>query len=189
MITPWGYSVEGDSIEPIITVEQFRDLYADFASEDEAIEAVLASTSAAIRDWCGWHVGPVLECRYVGEGEGRILVLPAMGVQEVTSLRVRDVETPFEWRPSGLVRIAGWFPDAWRSVECEYTAGFGSESIGQVVAQIAANALAASPGVADERAGNVSITYNKTGDGITGGVSLLSRDRDMLAPYRLARAW
>ena len=88
-----------------------------------------------------------------------------------------------------MVRLkSSAFPDEWRSVVCVYTAGFDAGSIGQVVAQIASNALAAAPGVANERAGNVSITYNQTGSGITGGVSLLPRDYAILAPYRLVRA-
>ena len=59
----------------------------------------------------------------------------------------------------------------------------------QVVAQIASNALAGAAGVSSETAGGVSISYNRTADGVSGGVSLLPRDKEMLQAYRLVRAW
>lgn len=186
--TPWGYSVE--TLPPMLHIEQFRAIYPDFSADDEAVEGALDATSCAIRDYCGWHVSPQLECTFTGEGDGRMLILPAMGVTSVDSLSVNGESVECEWKSCGLVRLKrGYFPDSWRSVVCEYTAGFDAVSVSQVVAQIAANAIAAAPGVANERAGNVSITYNQTGQGITGGVSLLPRDYALLAPYKLARAW
>ena len=188
--TPWGYSVDGETLASIITVEQFKALCPGLSSTDGEIQAALDVVSSAIRDWCGWHVAPNLQCDYIGEGEGRLLVLPGMGVTAVDSLTINGVAlTCYEWTAAGMVRLkCDVFPDVWRSVECVYNAGFDAGAIGQVVAQIASNALAAAPGVASERAGNVSINYNQTGAGITGGVSLLPRDYALLAPYKLARA-
>lgn len=187
MQTAWGYEV--DALDPIIDVSTFDYFCPGLSSDESQKEAVLEAVSAAIRDWCGWHVSPNLECSYVGEGEGRLLVLPGMGVTSVESLIVDGATvTDYEWTAAGMVRLKGCiFPDIWRSVECVYNAGFDAGAIGQVVAQIASNALVAAPGVANERAGNVSITYNQTGAGITGGVSLLPRDYAILAPYKLAR--
>lgn len=196
--TPWGYSVDADTLDPIITAEQFAVITGGmFSASPERVAAVLSGVSAAIRDYCGWHVAPSLTCVFRGNGEGRLLMLPAMGVSDVASVSIMDSDSTgellpanqYEWTAAGMVRLRfGRFPDAWRGVLCEYTAGFDSASLGVVVAQIAGNALAASPGVADERAGNVSISYNRTGEGITGGVSLLPRDVELLAPYKLTRA-
>jgi len=189
--TPWGYTVDGQSIPSVITVAQFKALCPGMSSTDTEIQAVLDAVSAAVRDWCCWHVSPSLSCTFTGEGDGRLLMLPAMGVTSVTSLSIGgEACTGFEWSANGMVRLVdGRFPDSWRSVVCAYSAGFSAASVGQVVAQIAANSLAAAPGVSSERAGNVSITYNQTGAGITGGVSLLPRDYAALSPYKLARAW
>lgn len=192
-MTDWGYSVEGESLPLLISVSDFRVLVPGLSATDAQLSAVLAGVSAAVRNHCGWHVAPALACTYVGNGEGRLLMLPAMGVSSVTSLEVCGGEVDsarYEWTAAGMVRLLGdVFPDAWRSVECKYTAGFTSTAIGQVVAQIASNALVAAPGVREEHAGQVGITYNQTGSGISGGVSLLARDVEMLAPYKLARAW
>ena len=145
--TPWGYTVE--TLESLISVEDFKLLCPGLSSTDEQIQAVLYAASAAIRDYCGWHVAPSLECTYTGDGEGRLLVLPAMGVTDVSSLEVDSAAvTDYEWTAAGMVRLKSRvFPDAWRSVECVYTAGFSADAIGQVVAQIASNALVAAPSV------------------------------------------
>ncbi len=58
-----------------------------------------------------------------------------------------------------------------------------------VVAQIAANALAAPAGVRAEQAGDVSVTYNTTASGVSGGVRLLDSDLAMLAPYAIDGLW
>jgi hypothetical protein len=185
--TDWGYSV--DELQPILSVDDFRLLCPGLSSTDEQLAAVLEAVGASIRNYCGWHVSPVLECTYIGEGDGDMLFLPAMGVKDVKSLSVDGATVDdIEWKHTGIVRHHR-FPDKFRSVTFVYDAGFSSESIGQVVAQIASNAVVAAPGVANERAGDVSITYNQTGTGITGGVSLLPRDYELLAPYKLARAW
>lgn len=187
--TDWGYSV--DSLSPIITVEEYKALVPGLSSTDEQLSLALNAISAAIRNHCGWHVAPLLECEYMGNGEGRMLVLPSMGVASVDSLEVLgESMDDFEWVPSGIVRLKrGSFPDEWRSVKCAYSAGFSTDAVAQVVMQIASNALTASPGVVSERVGDVSVTYNQTGVGVTGGISLLPRDIELLAPYKLARAW
>ena len=191
--TDWGYFVEAASVPALMSTADFRALVPNMSATDAQLEAVLGGVSAAIRNYCGWHVAPALPCRYVGHGEGRLLMLPAMGVTEVGSLSIGGAAvdaTCYEWTAAGMVRLNGdAFPDAWRSVECGYTAGFSAEAIGQVVAQVASNALVAAPGVREEHAGQVGITYNQTGSGISGGVSLLARDMELLAPYKLARAW
>ena len=40
-----------------------------------------------------------------------------------------------------------------------------------------------------EQAGDVSVTYNTTASGVSGGVRLLDSDLAMLAPYVIDGAW
>ena len=191
MLTPWNYEVSR-TLPPIITAEEFDKITGGVMSATtEQKTAILDSVSQAIRNHCGWHVTPPAKCTFTGEGEGRLLVLPAMAVSDVSSVEIMGVAADFEWRSNGLVRLKkGTFPDAWRSVKCVYTAGNETGgSLAAIVAQIASNALAAAPGIAEEHAGGVGATYNKTGDGITGGVSLLARDKELLSPYVLSGMW
>lgn len=187
--TDYGYSVDG-GLPSLISAYDFASLCPGLSSTYEQMQAVLDAVSDAVRGYCGWHVSPSLRCSYTGHGIGELLMLPGMNVTNVESLEVSgDAVSDYEWTGAGMVRLNhGIFPDAWRSVECTYTAGYSSAVIAHIVAQIASNALVAAPGVSSERAGNVSITYNQTGAGITGGISLLDRDRELLARYRLAEA-
>jgi len=182
-----------DTLSPIISVAEFRVLCPGLSATDEQITQVLESVSASIRAYCGWHVSPSIECTYTGNGEpyGVLMMLPAMAVSDVDSLTIEGASVDaFEWHDDGMVRLTeGVFPDSWRSVVCVYTAGYDSSELAHIVAQIASNAIVAAPGVAGERVGDVSVTYNQTGAGITGGVSLLARDKEQLAPYKLVRAW
>lgn len=187
--TDYGYSVEG-ILPSLISAEDFMLLCPGMSATYDQMQAVLDAVSSAVRDYCGWHVSPSMKCDYIGHGIGDLLMLPGMNVTDVESLSISGEQTAqFEWTGAGMVRLtSGRFPDSWRSAECVYTAGYSSAVIAHIVAQIASNALVAAPGVSSERAGNVSITYNQTGAGITGGISLLDRDRELLARYRLAEA-
>ena len=189
MLTNWGYSV--DELPPIVSAPEFMALNPGLSSTTGQIMAVLDAVSASVRDWCGWHVAPNLGCDFIGNGEGQLLMLPCMGVSDVETVTVyTEPITYYEWNGAGMIRLtSGKFPRGWRNVSVRYKAGFTTEAIGAVVSQIAANMLVASPGVAEEHVGSAGITYNRTGDGITGGISLLERDRELLAPYKLARAW
>ena len=204
VITDYGYKVTGDAagveisaLPPIITAAQFAQLVPGLASTTERVEAVIAATSATVRAWCGWHISPVLTCEWIGEADGTVLMLPSMGIRQITALSFNTSGTfetvnasNYESKPSGMLRLKhGYFPAGWCSTKCTYKAGYEAVDVQQVVAQIAANALVAAPGVAEEHAGSVGITYNKTGDGVTGGVRLLESDYAALAPYRLNRAW
>lgn len=188
--TRWGYTVPCE-LPPLLTANQLLVIAPNLSSSTESITAVLEGVSSAVRDYCGWHIAPNLECDFIGNGEGRLLMLPAMGVTSVESLAINGKPAPvYQWTAAGMIRLnCASFPREWRSVECRYHAGFDSAAVQQAVAQIALNTLTAAPGVREEHAGQVGITYNATGSGISGGVTLLERDRSILAPYKLARAW
>ena len=192
--TPWGYSVDADPMPPLIDTMQYAQL-SGAALTDESIpriEATLAAVSAAIRAWCGWHVAPVLECHADVTGDGRILSLPTLALESVDGITVDGSEVDLagvQTLSSGLVRLrCGHWPSDWGGVSVDFTSGFELDQVpdlGAVVAQVASNAMAGAPGVQSERAGEVSITYNATGYGVAGGVTLLDRDKAILAPYRL----
>jgi hypothetical protein len=62
---------------------------------------------AAVRSWCGWHVGPsVTETIRVESGGGRVLLLPSLHVTDVTAIRDESGNevTGYKWRDNGIVR-------------------------------------------------------------------------------------
>lgn len=57
--------------------------------------------------------------------------------------------------------------------------------LAQIAAQVALNNLMAAPGVRNESVGQVSLSYNQLTEGVSGGVQLLDRDKDLLRQYRI----
>jgi hypothetical protein len=193
--TPWGYSVESsnDDIPPILTTADFATLTGNrFSSSAERVQLAIDGVTAAARNWCGWHIAPSLACGWIGDGAWDQVVLPCMAVSSVASVTVAGQvvdASMYEWRSSGLVRFPRLvLPDVWRSVDIAFTAGYGQASdIANVICQIVANDLVAAPGISSEQAGQVRATYNQTASGVAGGITLLERDKELLAPYRLPR--
>ena len=196
ILTAWGYRIETEDgrLPPLIAPAALADATGGrFGEDTPGVAAVLDQVSAAIRDACGWHVSPVLTCVERTQGPGRVIALRTLmmhGVESVTELGAELEPGQFEWQPRGLVRRACWreWPGTWGSVEVRYDSGIPPEaapSLAAVAAQVASNALAAPAGVRQEQAGNVSISYNQTASGVSGGVRLLDSDLAMLRVYSI----
>lgn len=187
--TPWGYDVDAEALPPILSVEQFHTLTDNrLCSSDEAVDARLRAASSAVRDYCGWHVSPVLGCVARLDGGSRVMWLPCMGVRAVSGVTVCGCdEDCFEFSPHGELRL-GYVPrDRLQSVEVRFEAGYDAAvtaSLAQAVAQLAENALVAAPGVREEHAGGVGLSYNAT-DGVSGGVRMHESDLVLLEKYRI----
>lgn len=190
--TPWGYAVDA-AMEPILSPADFEQMTGGrWSADDPAVVQALAAASQAVRAYCGWHVCPSMACTVETQGPGRCIELPTMALVEVTEVtesgEVVEADA-YMWRGNGLLaRKWGCWPAEWRSVTVDFVSGFAASAVpdlAAVVVQLASNAIAAAPGVQREQAGNVSISYNATANGVSGGISLLGRDRALLAPYRL----
>lgn len=184
--TPWGYDVVG-TLGNLMTAQEFATITGGtMSSSTDQINATLAAVSAAVRAYCGWHIAPNVECIWQGDADGKLIQLPAMGVSTVHSVTVGGENADYTWRKSGLIRLNKPAPDDWgQLVHADYDAGFDTSVLASVVSQLAVNALVAAPGVMREQAGQVSITYNQTANGVTGGIRLLSSDKLLLDPYKL----
>lgn len=195
-LTPWGY-MTAEVVPPLMTPEQVSDATGGAVSADDPrVEPIVASVSAAVRNYCGWHVSSSIECQYIAEPIHGLVVLPASVVSEVSEVLTGITTygdslggTPVDmskvvWLPDGRVYMPC---DSGRLVAVTYTAGIADKmsSLYAVVSQITSNALVATAGVSREQAGQVSITYNATASGVSGGVTLMERDRMLLEPYRL----
>lgn len=196
-MTPWGYAVDAPadgSFECPITAQEFQAMTGGrFADEDQASSA-LAAAFSAIRDACGWHVCPQVPCEEYAQGPARALRLKTLLAQGVEVRECgRDLEEgEFEYSFRGIVRRACFraWPAGLDSVRLRYISGFEPETCSGFVAcavQVASNMLAAPAGVQSESAGNVSISYNQTASGVSGGIRLLESDIAMLRPYMLER--
>ena len=192
MLTPWGYSIDAQSVPEIIDVTTFNQITGNRYAGDERVESAISAATASIRAWCGWHVAPVLTCECVMDGERGDIWLPCVGLRSVESVEFDGVgQTVSGFNRFGRVRTANPQPTGLGNVSVSYTAGFdvaAAPDLADVIAQrvVAAVALG-SYGIASESAGGVSISYSGTALSDAGGVFLTDSVKAALMPYKLVK--
>lgn len=191
MRTAWGYDVEND-IAPMISVEEFNELTGNTYYANERAESAIKAASQAIRNYCGWHICPSMECTAYPAGGGIIMKLPAAYVSSITKITENGEEltakTDYEWRRDGLLKRSRHhrWSDSWDSIEVKYTAGYDTDAVpdlAEAVCAIVAGVLAVSAGITSESADGVSISYSANAASIAAG--LTSQQKRALEPYRV----
>lgn len=188
MRTAWGYDVSTD-IQPIISVADFNTLTGGAFSNNSRVESALKAASQAIRNYCGWHICPSMNCTAYPVGGSDIVQLPAGYVGAVTEVTEDGAElTGCELRKDGLLRKADrrrW-SDKWDGIVVSYTAGYDSAAVPdlvEAVVAIASGVLSIAPGVVSESADGVTISYSANAASIA--ASLTSQQKSALEPYRI----
>lgn len=190
MYTPWGYQVE--TLEPILSEEEFDDLTGSQWSGDERVALALDAASMAIRNECGWHIMPSLDCEVALSCQGKVAKLPANLVTAIEAVIEDGVELTagqFEARQDGLMRRAQFrnWSHKWGGVVVRYTAGYDDlPDLKSAVVTIVEATLSLPKGVASETAGGVSISYSSQANTIA--TSMVGGMRSALAPYKLVSA-
>lgn len=199
--TPWGYIVDAESIPDIITAVEFANFTNNKFGSDVRIVPNIASASAAIRNYCGWHISPSLRCamtynvrdlRDAFVGRDLLIQLPATFATEINEVSIDgdivDAENIDFNIGSGLVRVfdVGAL-DRKSKLYIEYAAGFVDTAV-PVVKEICAacvtHALTNTYGINSEAAGGVSVSYN-TALTASGSTSLSTNARAILDPYKV----
>lgn len=150
------------------------------------------AAEGAIRDYCGWHVAPVIRETVTLDGTGRsLLKLPSMRVVEVHSVLVdgTDVTSMVRWSDMGMLEGIR-FPDRFRAVVVEMTHGFDPEDVPGVIGVLlrAAKRFSTDPTIRSQAIAGASVSY--AAQGRTGAPlsHLLTMDEQAaLEPYRLVR--
>jgi hypothetical protein len=190
---------DGDAfrLPPLVTPAEFSAWTGGKIPEaDPRLEPLLLGASAGVRRWCGWHIAPVLEETLTGDGPaGRLLLLPTgrlLAVLEASDAgTVLDV-SGVDFSRSGMVelpRTSGtWWSGRLGAVSVRVRHGYDLADVpdvAQIVKQLTANALASPMGATREQAGTVSVAWATTAPGVSGGLSLLQRDMDILAAFKI----
>ena len=213
-LSPWGYVYDAEALPDLITSTEFANFTnGKFGTTDTRIATNISSASASIRNFCGWHVSPSLECgmlynvydlRDAFSGNDLLIQLPATFVSGITKVVLNAVWDNDEdtWRGeviedqarfdngmgSGLLTVYDVGRLDHRSkIFVKYTAGFPETAI-PIIKELTANgvthALTNTYGVNSEAAGGVSVSYNVSWTG-KGSTSLANDTREALEPYRL----
>lgn len=177
--------------------------YSRFKAKDESW--FLGAAGETIRDYCGWHIAPVLAVtNVVGRiGNAGIIMLPSLNVVSVEALRYEGVAIPesdYEVHASGYIELrryyhttgtgygslwGNWAPvrgtgNRWVSVD--FTHGFETlpKAIAEVGFELTGRTMEKPTGVAKSMsAGPNSFAFNEFG-------MVLSEDQECrLNPYRV----
>lgn len=194
MLTAWGYEVDGSSIPPLLDADAFASMTGGKYANEAAVAQALSAASQAVRNACGWHICPQLDCVAHPSPIKDELRLPANAVTDVTSIAESGEAVDVgacEWKRVGLVRRTdghGW-TRRWDAIEVSYKAGYDAEAVpdlAEAVRAIAEGVLAASPGVMSESADGVSVSYSANASSIA--AALTAQQQAALAPYKLVSA-
>lgn len=192
MRTAWGYDV--DNLDPILSVSEFNQMTGNAYAGDSRVETALAAASQAIRNYCGWHICPSMECTARPVGGAKILKLPAGYVSAISTVTEDSTEltgSQYEWRQDGLMRRTEWrnWSNAWGGIEVEYTAGYEISAvpdIAEAIRAIAEGVIAVSPGVMSESADGVSISYSQNASSIA--AALTTSQKTALEIYKVVNS-
>jgi hypothetical protein len=150
------------------------------ATSHPFLQKELDAAARAIQNECGWHIAPVQELSY--ERTSRlpsVVFLPATQITEVTSVSLNGVDTDL-----GFVefdKLTGETNLYARVVEVVFSAGYATvpEDVKALTCELAAGALGVALGVRSASAGGVSVSFARSGGGLT------AEDRVRLAAYRI----
>lgn len=190
MRTAWGYDVSEESIGPLLSVADFDTITGNAYQGNPRIESALKAASQVIRNYCGWHVCPSMQCTAHPKGD-TVKRLPAAYVSEISRITEDGTDLAagdYEWRDDGLIKKTGFstWSDKWNAIEVAYTAGYDIGAVpdlAEAVAAITAGVLSVSAGVASESADGVSISYSASASSIAAG--LTSQVKSALEQYKV----
>lgn len=149
---------------------------------DTRLPRLIEGATQAIRLMCGWHITPVITETMVLDGTGGpVMQVPSGRILKVDRVRVEGAPREFDWSQAGMIELRdGCFPSRFRSVEVTLTHGHAyAPDVAAIVTQAILGAAASPMGATREQAGQVAISWSRT------GLALTMEDRAMLAPYIL----
>jgi len=182
------------ALEPFATPQQMaaRSQGAIPADDPYVVEAINAA-SRLIRNYCRWHVAPVIqETIKVAVRPRSPLYLPTLHMVDLLALTASGVAADVarvEWDEAGIIeysRSAFGTYALRRAVEVTFTHGYEDvpEDIVDLTLMIASRALGSPLGVVRESTMSSSVTYSQAGFNVAGGSALLEHEKESLEIYR-----
>ena len=203
ILTTWGYSMtDVDEVPGMMTLSEFNSMTAEKYLADSRVEPDIKAATAAIRNYCGWHVYPSQACelnttlydKAVTVSDRVLMIqLPATFVSSIESIKIdgEEYDETYVIMPNGILRVYNlrWkHINPWTPIVIEYTAGIpDGEAAGlkELVTHRVTHALESSAGVQSETAGGVSITYNASWVNGSRATALADDNKEVLSPYKL----
>lgn len=177
--------VPRETLPPLVTPELLAaNSKGAVSPDDPRLEFVAAGASTAIRNYCRWHVTPVIKETVTVDVPGRIVKLPTMNLLDVEDVVLNGEplgEDDYAWSSVGLLMFEEAVTPRFRALVLTMTHGFHqAPDLIQLASKISLFSLASPLGVTREQAGQVSISW-----GTQRGMAFSDQDETMLRPYRL----
>lgn len=209
MNTIWGYNLTtATSLTDFITTTEFNTYTANKFTGDVRISPNIKSASNAIRNYCGWHIYPNLECEMVYRvfdlrdsfiGPDLLIQLPSTYVTGVKLVLLNahfeddewegDSTTDFDLEQSGLLRLYSVSGIDKRSrIRIVFDSGLGDpqmDVLKELTAHRVTHAVSSSYGVMSESAGGVSVSYSAVWTGNTRSTALPDDNKEVLNTYKV----
>lgn len=159
------------------------------ADADETAE-ILDRSLAEVRQWCGWHVTPILTEEITVDGPGgKLLWLPTLRLVALTAVAEDGVEldvADLEWSATGLVRkpLSGLWTEKFRGITVTLTHGVDAKDFEAAVYSVADRKSQMPVGGAIATVGPFRWVEEK----VASGSSFLPAELAILQQYRLERS-
>lgn len=158
------------------------------------LDTQLRAASTAIRNYCGWHIFPVIESSVTLPGKRwrSEIVLPTNKLISITSILdggtlVSSTVYADLWYPDGIIE---YFPWTWGSrTKVTFTHGFdvAPEDLTDLTLIMAARSLVSPTGAVREQVMQSNVAWTQGGSNAAGGTYLLQHEKNGLAYYKLGR--
>lgn len=152
----------------------------------------LNAAHGAVRNYCGWHVAPVVTETITLDGSGgRTLLLPSKRVVSLLSVQSDGVDVTDAVSVSkraGMIEIDGVWSCKLAGIEVEVEHGFSAEEVPDVaglIVTLTKRARDAGRTIAAQAVGAANVRYITSSDGAVPGIPLLAQEKELLDRYRL----
>lgn len=152
----------------------------------------LNAAHGAIRNYCGWHVAPIITETITLDGSGgRTLLLPSkriVNLLTVTSDGADVTDKVSTSKRAGIIEIDGAWSCKLGGITVELEHGYLADEVPEVaglIVTLTKRAKDAGRTVASQGVGPANIRYITGSDGAAPGVPLFAQEKETLDPYRL----
>lgn len=170
----------------IVTPEQVASASGGKISPaDPRLPTLIAGATDGIRLTCGWHITPIVEETLILDGTGgAVMQIPSGKVHDVLSVKALGEPVEVDWSAAGMIEArTGCFPAKFRSVEVTLRHGHpAAPAVAAVIIQAVLGASASPMGATREQAGQVAVSWART------GLALNVDDTALVRPYMI-QSW
>jgi hypothetical protein len=204
--TSWGYTLlDAESMPDILTQEEFNSMTANKYALDSRVQSAIKSVTAAVRNYCGWHIAGSQRCE---------LVLNAQDLQLTRKYSDILIQLPFKYISDveKVIFNATKENDEWVGDEYEYSVAYNgrltvydanidsrkstivviatvglsfTDDIKSIICNKVAHVLSGTYGVQSETAGGLSISYSSSFVNGAKASALMTDDKELLNAYKV----